>query len=113
MPESLPCERMQGVRGAAEGVVGGCAWVVGGGQVGGEAAVLDDGAGGGVVFGDGEFELAAAAQGGDVLDDALAVRARAHEQRAPVIAQRAGDDFGGAGGLAVDQYGEGEPGRDG
>ena len=57
-----------------------------------------------VVVGDGEVEEAAVRERLDLLHEALAERARADHRGAIAVAQRAGDDLGGAGAAAVHEH---------
>ena len=69
---------------------------------------LDEAAGRRVVVIGGEREAGVFAEVVDGLHQALAEGGFAHDQRAVVILQRAGDDFGRRSGVAIDQHDDGE-----
>ncbi len=58
----------------------------------------------GVIARGGELQCRIAAQRQQRLDAALAEAAVAHDHRAAMILQRAGDDLGGRGGTGIDQH---------
>ena len=73
-------------------------------DVGRDAAMVDGGAGGRVVERGGELEGAILAERQHRLHRALAEGGAAHERRAVIILEGAGDDLGGRGGAAVHQH---------
>ena len=69
---------------------------------------LDEAARGRVVVIGGQRQAGVLAEVVDGLHQALAEGGFAHDQGAVVILQRAGDDLGGRGGVAIDQHDDGE-----
>ena len=65
-----------------------------------------------VVFAGGDFQLAVVGHRADRLDEALAVGAGTGDGGAAQVLQGAGGDFGGGGGVAVDQHQQGHQGVD-
>ena len=63
-----------------------------------------------VVFGHGHLEFGAVGEGLGLLNEALSKTLLSHDDGAVEVLQRAGDNFGGRGGLFVNQHGNREVG---